>query len=433
MRSIRQQLLISLFWLGLVSSLVTGLALYRNLREEANELSDQQLRQVAAGLPAKLVLGAETPATGDPEEPFYLQAWDSQGNLLYASPPARMLPHLDAPGLNSVRIDGHGWRIFGARQGDRFVQVSQAHAIREALAGRMVLHVMLPLLAFIPVLCGLLYWIVGRSLRPLERMAKAVAGRSPHALQPLELDGLSPELRPVVAALNELLGKIDKAMLAQRDFVADAAHELRSPLTALKLQLQLAERAGSAAAREIAFGKLHERLDRASHLVRQLLTLARHEPGSTSPRFATVDLHQLAQQAVADHSAYADSKTIDLGVETRSAAVTIAGDAEGLSVLLNNLVDNALRYTQDGGRVDVLAAVQDGHAILRVCDNGPGVPAQARGRLFDRFYRPDGNTVWGCGLGMAIVKNIADAHRAEIALGDGAGGVGFKITLSFPA
>lgn len=433
MRSIRQQLLIGLFWLGLGSSTVMGLALYKSLREEANELSDQQLRQIAAGLPPVLNAASDRPAEGDPEEPFCLQAWDQQGRLLYASPAARALPRAAGDGFSAVRVDGHGWRLFGAHQAGRFVQVSQPRSVREALAGRMVLHVMLPLTIFIPILGILIYLIVGRALRPLERMAQAVAGRSPHALQPLELDGLSPDVRPVLVALNGLLAKIEQAMVAQRDFVADAAHELRSPLTALKLQLQLAERAGGDAARAAAFAKLHERLDRASHLVRQLLTLARHEPGPAAPRFSAVDLHQLAQRAVADHSTYADSKTIDLGVEARSASVMIEGDAEGLGVLLNNLVDNALRYTQQGGQVDVLAGVVRGRAILQVRDNGPGVPVPARGRLFDRFYRPDGNVVWGCGLGMAIVKNVADAHKAEIALGEGEAGVGFRITVSFPA
>ena len=203
--------------------------------------------------------------------------------------------------------------------------------------------------------------------------------------------------------------------------------------------------------------------------MRQLLTLARHESHDaeqTAARWRPVDLHLLAQQVVGDHSAYADSKGIDLGVgaapgtdaglgaglgatagadagasvvtatalpAATAAPLLINGDAEGLTVLLSNLVDNALRYTQPGGRVDVLAVVEGGAACLRVSDNGPGVPAASRTRLFDRFYRPDGNQVWGCGLGLSIVKNVADAHRADIALADAGPHGGLQVTVRFAA
>jgi two-component system OmpR family sensor kinase len=235
----------------------------------------------------------------------------------------------------------------------------------------------------------------------------------------------------VVQALNGLMRKFDEALTAQRTFVADAAHELRSPLTALKLQLQLAERAGSEETRRAALAKLHERLDRATHLVRQLLSLARHENPLSAPQLRPVDLGLLLESAVGDHSALADSRDIDLGIEA-PAQVVIAADPDGLRVLLNNLIDNALRYTQHGGRVDLQTAYEDGRPLLRVRDNGPGVPEQYRARLFDRFYRPDGNDAWGCGLGLSIVRNIADHHRAEIRLADAEAGRGLSVTVLFP-
>lgn len=165
--------------------------------------------------------------------------------------------------------------------------------------------------------------------------------------------------------------------------------------------------------------------------MRQLLSLARHETALAATQLLPVDLGRLLEAAVADHSALADSRGIDLGVET-PAQVLIEADADGLRVLLNNLVDNALRYTQQGGRVDLQAAHEDGLPLLRVRDNGPGVPEQYRARLFDRFFRPDGQDAWGCGLGLSIVRNIADHHKAEILLADSSAGRGLSVTVLFP-
>jgi two-component system OmpR family sensor kinase len=243
---------------------------------------------------------------------------------------------------------------------------------------------------------------------------------------------MPPELRQLAEALNGLMQKFDRALALQRTFVADAAHELRSPLTALKLQLQLVERAASEQARAAALAKLEERLDRAVHLVQQLLSLARHEVGHRADQRQAVEVSSLLQAAVIDHEVMAESFGIDLGV-VPGERVVVAADPEGLRVLLNNLIDNALRYTQRGGRVDVRAGWREGRAWLRVQDNGPGVPEQHRARLFDRFYRPDGSTVPGCGLGLSIVRNIADHHGASIELADADWGSGLAVTVLFAA
>jgi len=432
-RSIRQQLLIGLFIGALLCIAGAGVALYRAVLEEASELSDMQLRQIASTLPDQLSAANGARVVEDPEEEFVVEAWNAQGAMMYASRPDALLPRYLANGYATIRHDGQRWRIYSVERRDRVVQVAQSLATRDGLAAELALRIALPLLLMIPVLGGLIYLVVGRALRPLNRMAQAVAGRSPHALQPVELEPLSPELRPIVDALNALLLKIADAMTAQRRFVADAAHELRSPLTALKLQLQLAERADGAEALAEAHAKLHERLDRSSHLVQQLLSLARHEPDQAPQPAAPLNLRELAQAAVSDHSALADSRDIDLGAAFSMIDVPITGHADALAVLLNNLVDNALRYTQAGGQVDVIAAMEDGRAILRVADNGPGIAPHEAPRVFDRFYRPDGNTVWGSGLGLAIVKNIAELHGAAIRLDPGLRGAGLAVTIIFPA
>jgi two-component system OmpR family sensor kinase len=316
------------------------------------------------------------------------------------------------------------------RDGER-VQVGQAVLAREEVAAGLAFRSLLPFLLLTPAL-GLLIWIVvGTSLRPLRKLARAVGKRSPSALQPLPPDGQPPELIPVVTALNDLLHKLDHALSSQRAFVADAAHELRSPLTALKLQLQLAERAASDEQRATAFAKLHERLDRSTHLVQQLLTFARHESASGDRQRVPVPLLDLAQQCVADRFVHAEGRGIDLGVAPGGENVAVAGYPDELHILLGNLLDNALRYTPVGGRVDVSVALDDGAPLLQVADTGPGIAAHERERVFDRFYRGEDNDGWGSGLGLSIVNSIATAHGASVTLGGRVPGTGLVATVRF--
>ncbi|NGZ84798.1 ATP-binding protein [Duganella aceris] len=433
MKTIRRQLLLGLLGATLLCVLVAGYSLYRSLRHETNEVADLQLRQLAVALPDEFAPDTALPAAEDPEEEFVLQAWDDAGLPvpMSLSTGAQQLPRYPLNGFRTVTWNGQHWRLYGQTRHGRYVQVAQLMSVRDMLAAHMALRAGAPLLALAAVLSLLIVAVVGRALKPLDRLAQAVAGRSAETLTPLVADDMPPELRPVVLALNGLMRKFDEALTAQRTFVADAAHELRSPLTALKLQLQLVERAGSDEARAVAVAKLHERLDRSTHLVRQLLSLARHEAAPPQERLHQVNLGQMLEAAVADHSALADSRGIDLGVDA-PAHVMVQADPDGLQVLLNNLVDNALRYTQQGGRVDLQSAYEQGRPLLRVSDNGPGVAAQHRARLFDRFFRPDGQQAWGCGLGLSIVRNIADNHRAEISLADTEAGRGLSVTVLFP-
>ncbi|WP_426074344.1 ATP-binding protein [Janthinobacterium sp. DSP2-3-3] len=429
--TIRRQLLLGLLAATLLCVLGAGISLFRSLLEEANELADLQLRQLAVALPDEFAPQAGLAAAQDPEEAFVLQAWDEDGQPLPVLQGQPTLPRYALAGFADVVLHGEDWRLYGETRRGRYVQVAQAQAVRDQLAWQMSRRAGVPLLVFALILALLIVAVVGRALAPLHRLAESVAGRSPDALTPLAADDMPPELRPVALALNSLMGQFEAALTAQRTFVADAAHELRSPLTALKLQLQVAERAGSEEERRVALARLHERLDRSTHLVRQLLSLARHETALAASQLHTVDLGQLLEAAVADHSALADSRAIDLGVvETLQARVQ--ADPDGLQVLLNNLIDNALRYTQQGGRVDLQAALEDGRPLLRVSDNGPGVPQHYHARLFDRFFRPDGNDAWGCGLGLSIVRHIAEHHHAEIALDDGEAGRGLQVTVRFP-
>lgn len=430
MKTIRRRLLVWLLGGMLVSTLVAGAATYAKVREEADELFDYQLRQIAVSLPAGVSPSAALGET-DPEEDFVVQVWNRRGDLIYASRPDRVLPRNPGTGFTTVSARGGAWRLFGRERHGQFVQVAQAIGARDELIFGVAMRSLAPFLALIPALGALIWMVVGQALHPLRRVAEAVRRRSADALQPLSTDGIPPEIRPMLDALNDLLGRLDRALGAQRAFVADATHELRTPLAALKLQLKLAERAESSEQRTIAFGKLHDRLDRASHLVNQLLTLARNEPQVEGVHFSPVDLSGLAANVVSDNDALAESRGIDLGVEAGAGDVTVQGHRESLRVMLDNLVDNALRYTPPGGRVDVIVSVRNGRPQLRVVDTGPGIPADERSRVFDRFFRREDSGVTGSGLGLAIVKNIADRHGAVILLHDNPPTPGLSVTVEF--
>jgi len=295
------------------------------------------------------------------------------------------------------------------------------------------LRTLLPLAALIPFLGVLIWYAVGRGLRPLATMSRAVAKRQPDAMAPLAETGLPEELRPLAGSLNALLARLDDALNAQRRFTADAAHELRTPLAALKLQVELVERAPDDGARGAALAELEEGVDRASHLVEQLLAMARLEPEALARNFGDCDLVAIAKDVIVARATLAADRKIDLGL-ARSATVRARGDAASLSMLLANLLDNALRYTPEGGRIDVAIDDDAGHAIFSVADTGPGIPASERERVFDRFHRGAhaGADQNGSGLGLSIVKRIADAHGATVALDSGAEGRGLVARVCFP-
>jgi two-component system OmpR family sensor kinase len=238
---------------------------------------------------------------------------------------------------------------------------------------------------------------------------------------------------PLVSALNELLVRLDAALTRERAFMADAAHELRTPLTALHLQVGALTRAGNETERSDAMEKLSAGVQRAIRLVEQMLSFARQGPRS-EPDHVNVPLADIVRDVVAELVPFADAKHIDLGISNSESAV-VRGDPDALRTLTRNLVDNAVRYTPEGGRVDVFVehVPAAGKVALRVVDNGPGIPPEERTRVLDRFYRQPGTSPPGSGLGMAIVKAIADSHKAALKLSSGPDGKGLAVTVLLPA
>lgn len=430
MNSIRRRLLL---WLLAGLSLVlaaSGYATYRQARAETNALFDYQLQQTALALRNQnlltLAMGAESDDGGD----LLLQIWDRSRGLLYVSQRQRELPFATQAGFADLAWRGESWRLFALQAGERIVQVAQPLGVRLRMSADIALHNLAPFLLLLPGM-GLVVWFgVGAGLRPLYRIAADIQRRHPGALEPVPTDNLPAEITPLVRALNELLARLAQTIDHQRQFIADAAHELRTPLTAVRLQAELARQATDTAARAETLHDLGAGLERATHLVEQLLAMARLDAHPAAGRLESVDLLALAKTVVAEQAAIAEARGLDLGL-LPGESVAVSGDLAELRTLLDNLVDNALRYTPGGGRVDVEVYRVEAEAVLAVRDTGPGIPPAERERVFDRFYRGAHVATPGSGLGLAIVKRIADRHGAHIRLSQPEAGPGLRITVHF--
>lgn len=313
------------------------------------------------------------------------------------------------------------------------VRIAETKRKRNELAREILASVVLPQVLLI-LIAGVLVWVgVVRGLSPLEQVRKAVASRSKQDWSPVVVAGVPGEVRPLLDSINELLANLDGALTLQTRFISDAAHQLQTPMAALLTQLELAMREADPAQMRLSLEKVRAGLDRLSRVVSQILLLARNEPEARRKiTMAPVDLNALALDVSTNWVAEAIKKRIDLGFEGCDSPVWVEGDAMRLRDLCDNLIDNAIRYSRDGGRVTVRVAVSPQPSVA-VSDDSPNIPLHERERIFERFHRLLGNTADGSGLGLAIVKEIAHLHGAEITLHDDSDGVGHTFTVAFPA
>jgi two-component system OmpR family sensor kinase len=436
MRSLRARLLAWLLWAVLAVGLVGGYVIYRNALVEASAFFDYHLQETALLLRDQVYgfRGAQGLPAEVPQYDFAVQVWSVSGERMYQSNPGVVLPRIARLGFETAEVSGARWRMFSVIARDTVIQVAQPLAVRESRAARLALRTLAPFGVLMPALALLVWWIVGRALEPFRTLTRLVAARRPGSLDPLSTGGLPVEIRPLVDALNELLARLEESLGHERAFIADAAHELRTPLTALDLQLQTFESARDETGRARALAELRAGVGRATRLVGQMLSLAREQQGPR-PTLERVPLLPLAVSIVEEMLPIADRKHIDLGLGAAESLAT-QGEPEALRVLLSNLLDNALRYTPDGGRVDVALrrenAASGGLAVLEVVDTGPGIPESERGRVFDRFYRVPGTVSSGSGIGLALVLAIARRHGGRVELASGADGRGLAVRVRLP-
>lgn len=430
MTSIRARLLIALLTLATSVSLLAGFFTYRQVLAENSVLFDYQLRQMALSLRNQVSLAPRIELPPDQNDTdFVIQIWDVFGTRVYLSRPG--LPVINRPliGYADLTLQGEPWRVYGLSTLDGVIQVAQPVRVRESFARSSALRVVIPLLLLVPILGTAIVWVVQSGLLPLRRVALEVQHRDVNSLQPLAARQMPNEVAPLILELNRLLARLDHAFATQRAFIADAAHELRSPLTAVRLQLQLLDRATDDTARAEARAHLGAAVERATHLIEQLLTLARAEPQGARVEPQAIALEAVAAEGITDAHTLAQTRNIEVELEGEHA--TVSGEPASLRTLVRNLVDNAARYTPEHGRVRVVTRSTAAGAVLEVIDNGPGIPEAERGRAFDRFYRRAAAPEGGSGLGLAIVKAIAERHGATVALAEAPGG-GLQVTVTFP-
>ena len=434
--SLRARLLWFLLAAIVLAAGAQAVVAYRTVLKEADDIFDYHMQQMAlslrAGLPPSAAVGGI--GSGEQNFEFVVQVWTADGVRIFESAEQAALPQLAVLGFADVRARGTTYRVFSMQTSGLVIQVAQDMAARRNMAGALALRTIAPVALMAPLLMLIVWWVVSLSLAPVARVRTQVASRQADDLSAVSEEGLPDEVRPLVQELNLLFDRVRHAFDAQKHFVADAAHELRSPLAALKLQVQGLQRAPDAAAREVAVSRLVAGIDRATRLVEQMLALARHEASmAAGAKPEPVDLAETARLAISDAVAAAQARRIDIGISHADAAAVVNGQPEALRMLLRNLVDNAVKYTPEGGRVDVGIAVQAGGVELSVDDSGPGLPEEERGRVLDRFYRSGEPQAPGSGLGLAIVKSIADLHGATVALAASPSLGGLRAVVRFPA
>lgn len=432
--SLRARLLWFLLAAIVLAAGAQALVAYRTVLREADEIFDYHMQQMALSLRAGLPPSAAVGGIGGGEQnfDFVVQVWTADGVRIFESAEQAALPQVAVLGFAHVRARGSVYRVFSMQTSGLVIQVAQDMAARRNMAGALALRTIAPVALMAPLLMLVVWWVVSRSLAPVARVRGQVASRQADDLSPVSEEGLPDEVRPLVQELNLLFDRVRHAFDAQKHFVADAAHELRSPLAALKLQVQGLQRAPDAAARELAVSRLVAGIDRATRLVEQMLALARHEASmAAGAPPEPVDLAEVTRLAISDAIAAAQARRIDVGIAHAEAAV-VNGQPEALRMLLRNLVENAVKYTPEDGRVDV-AIERRGDAVeLSVDDSGPGLPPAERERVLDRFYRSGEPQAPGSGLGLSIVRSIAELHGARVALDASPSLGGLRVVVRFP-
>nr|WP_321855930.1 ATP-binding protein [Burkholderia cenocepacia] len=441
--SLRRRLLTWLLPAACVIGLVASAGTYWGALRELDDLLDDQMRsmskQIVVGPNGELSFsnhakGKHGFEASDPDA-VLLQVWRN-GTLVYSTDRDSKLPPPAQQGIASVDVGGQPWRTYVTERGGTTIRLAQARQARwEAIAG-IAVHLLWPVFSMLPLLALGLWFGIGAGLRPLRAIASGLKRRNANNLEPVDVASMPNEVRPLAEAINDLLARLDRSFTLQRHFIADAAHELRTPIMGLSIQSQLLRRAASAEEREHILVQIQAGTTRLGHLAEQLLTLARLEPDAQAAASASapVDLAALCRSVVSDRTRVADAHRIDLGAIV-DAPVMAAGNADTLRVLLNNLVDNAIRYAGEDARVDVSARVDGATPVLEVADDGPGIPEAERTDVWERFYRGEGAqaaTSSGSGLGLSIVKRIAEQHRATVALDTTRGGRGLTVTVRFP-
>lgn len=416
------------------------------LADQVRAISRQIRSSGEGGISVDLTSSASRLLRSDTEDTIYYQIVAPEGRLLAGD---AEVPRPDLAAMRSGEILFHDADINGeeirvatlmvepgpAEGGMVLVQVAETRNKRSSLSSRIVSGVLLPQFAIIPLAVLLVWFGLSRGIAPLGDLQAMIRARRPGDLSPIAPDSVPEEVRPVIVAFNDMMERLDSLLHAQQHFIADAAHQMRTPLAGLKMQIELATQERDPEQIRAAMQRAWSGAERAARLINQLLSLARADASSENVHaFADVDLVELVREVVSASVPLALRSGLDIGVEAPDRAVRISGNHILLTELISNLVDNAIKYTPSGGQVTV-TVLDDvgGGAMLSVIDSGPGIAPAERSRVFQRFYRVLGSTAEGSGLGLSIVREVVELHGGVVSLLDNSGGHGLCVEVCFPA
>lgn len=432
MRSLRARIATALFVLLTAVGVAAVVAAYFVVESEPDELLDDQLRQIAmnVGDHARPLPPMNPPIDRDDEIVVVIR--DASGAIIRRSNERFVLPPVEETGFSDPVVHKVAWRAYALRTPDRLIQVAQRQETRDELAAEIAFQTILPIALLIPLSWLVLGVLITRLFRPLDRLTEELREAPAERLTPLSTDGLPSEVVPLVAEVNSLLARQNELLELRKRFVSDAAHQLRTPLTALQLQVGNLRRAPGAEALAGEIAEIRQGIARMTRLTAQLLDLARAEAPEDLGHPPSIELAPLLRQAIETVLPLADERAIDLGVTAETPARLRCREQDVTAVLMN-VIDNAVRYTPSGGRVDVASEITPDGARVVVRDTGPGVAEGEIERVFERFVRAGRAASGGAGLGLAIVKAAAARSGMTVRLENVADPVGLRVVVTMPA
>lgn len=434
MKSIRFYLVVALLSTIALGNFVAAVYGYRSSMIQAEALLDAQLNDAAVLI--GMMRTVSTPLVEPPSGHLAFQIWTADGTLIQRSANTSNAPITTLEnGYRDENFSGFRWRVLSRfdEQQQRWLLVGERIDIRTELADNVILRAVLPIVASLPLIALVVWLVVGNGLSLIRKLAQELRGKRADDLSRLSTSNPPVELAPVVDAINDLLRRLKESVLRERRFSADAAHELRTPLSAIKVHIHNLR--SEYPDESDVLQALDRDIGRLSHLIEQIMLLYRTTPESYQANMQEVDLRALAQSVIGE--LYADIDDKQQTIALTGDAQTVTGDRDSLIILLNNLILNASKYSPQGASITVHVDRSELGICLVVEDTGPGIPLAEMSRVLDRFYRVGGDrhssSVDGCGLGLSIVRHIADLHHANIVLENNADGPGLSVSIIFPA